>query len=361
MIGSVSADSIGNIEEATGNVGLIRSEQTVVVGAYLPEVELYDTATTGNGRMLIRFLDKAKLSLTEHTKVLIDEVIYDPNPDKSKMAMKMVFGTARFASGTLGTINKKNIKIETPTAQIAIRGTDFTTTIDELGRSLIVLLPDEFGNSSGEITVTNEAGEVVLNEPYAATMVSTISSMPTSPVTISGITVNMIDNMFIVNPPKDVRDAIEEQAQEENNQDQGILDIDFLEFNELNRDYLLEEETDNWATALDIDFLEQNFLVDILEQINQELAIQMSDEFDKQKKRADFSNLVFGKDPETGIILLDDNDAYVWIREDAAGNYIELRLSKENTYQLNVQQQDFYVIDYEIGGNENAITIIQTQ
>ena len=117
MIGSVSADSIGNIEEATGNVGLIRSEQTVVVGAYLPEVELYDTATTGNGRMLIRFLDKAKLSLTEHTKVLIDEVIYDPNPDKSKMAMKMVFGTARFASGTLGTINKKNIKIETPTAK----------------------------------------------------------------------------------------------------------------------------------------------------------------------------------------------------------------------------------------------------
>ena len=59
--------------------------------------------------------------------------------------------------------------------------------------------------------------------------------------------------------------------------------------------------------------------------------------------------------------MLDDNDAYVWIREDAAGNYIELRLSKENTYQLNVQQQDFYIIDYEIGGNENAITIIQTQ
>ena len=31
-------------------------------------------------------------------------------------------------------MNKANIGIETPSAQIAIRGTDFTTTIDELGR-----------------------------------------------------------------------------------------------------------------------------------------------------------------------------------------------------------------------------------
>ena len=82
---------------------------------------------------------------------------------------------------------------------------------------------------------------------------------------------------------------------------------------------------------------------------------------DKQKKRADFSNLVFGKDPETGITLLDDEDSYIWIREDAAGNYIELRLSKENTYNLNVQQQDFYIIDYSIGGNQNAIDIVQNQ
>ena len=60
----------------------------------------------------------------------------------------------------------------------------------------------------------------------------------------------------------------------------------------VNKDYLDEEETENWASLLDIDFLEQNFLQDILEQINRELAIQMSDEFEKQKKRADFSNLV---------------------------------------------------------------------
>ena len=97
-------------------------------------------------------------------------------------------------------MNKANIDIQTPTAQIGIRGTDFTTTIDELGRSLIVLLPDANGNSSGEITVTNDGGVVTLDEAFQATMVSTISTPPVKPVTIQNVTVAQIDNLFINNP-----------------------------------------------------------------------------------------------------------------------------------------------------------------
>ena len=69
----------------------------------------------------------------------------------------------------------------------------------------------------------------------------------------------------------------------------------------------------------------------------------------------------FGKDPTTGIILLDEDPHFVWSREDAAGNFIELRLDKENTYILNVQQQDYEIIDYTINGQENEINILQNQ
>ena len=48
--------------------------------------------------------------------------------------MRFAMGTARFTSGKLGNMNKANINITTPTAQIGIRGTDFTSTVDELGR-----------------------------------------------------------------------------------------------------------------------------------------------------------------------------------------------------------------------------------
>ena len=268
FMGSAYADSIGDIVESTGVGGIIRNNETLPndVGS---DIVLYDEAATVNGRMLIEFLDEGELALTEHTRVYIDEVYYDPNPSKSKMAIRMAQGTARFASGTGNKIKKANIKVSTPTAQIAINGTDFTTTIDELGRSLVVLLPDDDGNASGEIVVTNEGGERILNQPYQATMVSSYESPPTVAVTIQNITPSMIDNMFIVNPPQEVRIAVEEQAADDMNDDQGILDVDFLEFNELEKDELEETEGDLEYSALDIDALNVDLLVDVLDVIEE--------------------------------------------------------------------------------------------
>ena len=270
LMGSVYAEPIGNIIEHKGSASLTREqgEELVITGAFVPDVELNDTAETENGRMLIEFLDKAELSLTEHTRVYIDNVYYDPDPSKSKMTMNMVSGTARFASGRLGMINKQNIDISTPTAQITVRGTDFTTTIDELGRSLIILLPDENGDPSGTIEVSNNGGTVVLEEAYAATMVSSLDTAPTPSLTISNITPNMIDNMFIVNPPPEVRNALEEEYEDEQNQDQGILDVDFLEFNELEGDAGLSRDELEF-TELDVDFLDVDFLVDLLDVVEE--------------------------------------------------------------------------------------------
>ena len=352
--------SIGNVilHEGNGEVERTTGEEQITVIDL--DIFSYDIVKTGNGKTGIEFLDETRVDVTQHSKLIIDEFVYDPNTQTGALSLKASLGTVRYASGQIAKNSKQNVKISTPTATIAVRGTDFAMTIDELGSSTIILLPscNTLGKCYvGEIAVESDAGQVIMNQAFQATVVETVASPPMPPVILT-LDESLINNLLIISKPKEIEEALDNAKY---NAVANALDIDFLEFNELNRDYLLEEETDNWATALDIDFLEQNFLVDILEQINKELAIQMSDEFDKQRKRADFSNLVFGKDPETGIILLDDNDAYVWIREDAAGNYIELRLSKENTYQLNVQQQDFYVIDYEIGGNENAITIIQTQ
>jgi len=267
FMGSVYAqDPIGDIVESTGVGGIVRNNERLPsdVGS---NIVLYDEARTVNGRMLIEFLDEEELALTEHTIVYIDEVYYDPNPSKSKMAIRMAQGTARFASGKGNKIKKANISVSTPTAQIAINGTDFTTTIDELGRSLVVLLPDKDGSASGEIVVSNEGGETFLNQPYQATMVSSFETPPTVAVTIQNITPSMINNMFIVNPPQEVKVAIQEQAADDLDKDQGILDVDYLEFNDLETDELKETEEDLEYSALDIDALNVNLLVDVLDVI----------------------------------------------------------------------------------------------
>ena len=270
LMGSVYAEPIGNIVEHKGSASLTREqgEELVVSGSFIPEVELNDTAITENGRLLIEFLDKAELSLTEHTKVYIDNVYYDPDPSKSKMAITMALGTARFASGRLGMVNKNNIDIQTPTASITVRGTDFTTTIDELGRSLVILLPDDNGNPSGVIEVSNQGGTVTLDEAYAATMVSSLDTPPTQSVQLANITNAMIDNMFIVNPPEEIKNALEEEYNDEIDADQGILDVDFLEFNELEGDAGLSKDELEF-TELDVDFLDVDFLVDLLDVVEE--------------------------------------------------------------------------------------------
>ena len=54
-------------------------------------------------------------------------------------------------------------------------------TVDELGRSLVILLPDDDGLPSGEIVVATAMGQVVLNKPYQATTVSMFETKPTNP------------------------------------------------------------------------------------------------------------------------------------------------------------------------------------
>tara|TARA_B110000503_G_scaffold131478_1_gene206156 strand:+ start:813 stop:1970 length:1158 start_codon:yes stop_codon:yes gene_type:complete len=263
------ATSIGSIIEHKGSSSIEREEGDVIAvsAAFIPEVQANDTAETADGRMLIQFLDEAKLSLTENTRVYIDKVYYDPNPAKSKMVMRMAVGTARFASGRLGMVNKNNIDIQTPTATISVRGTDFTTTIDELGRSLIVLLPDENGMPSGEIDVMNLGGTVTLNEAYATTMVSSMDTAPTRSVIINNITANIIDNMFIVSPPPEVKEQMEDDLNRELDADQGLLDVDFLEFDGLDQDYLQNDELA--FSELDIDMLNVDFLVDLLDVVEE--------------------------------------------------------------------------------------------
>ena len=225
-------------------------------------------------------------------------------------------------------------------------------TIDEIGSSTIILLPSCDGNGNcfvGEISVESDAGQVIMNQAFQATQVDTPESRPLKPI-ILDLDETLINNLLIVQKPAKLENAIE---QEEKLKAIGnALDIDFLKFDDLEVD-LLETEEDEANTALEIDFLDQNFLVDILAQLNKQLALQMRSEFDKGKDKKKT-----GKD-EFGVILLDEEPEWVWMREDEAGNNIVLRLDQENGYTINVIQGDVEIMDYQLGEGDNEIYINQ--
>ena len=88
-------------------------------------------------------------------------------------------------------------------------------------------------------------------------MVSTVETPPSRSVVINNITTALIDNMFIVNPPEEVQQIVEEEIINDLEQDQGLLDVDFLEFDELDRDALADTEVDLEYSELDIDMLDR--------------------------------------------------------------------------------------------------------
>ena len=350
--------SIGNVDKLEGNGVIDRNKTDITLEQELP-IEQYDTVKTGNGKVGILFIDDTRVDVTQHSKLIIDEFVYDPNTKKGKLNLSAKLGTIRYASGQIAKTSRQDIVITTPTATIGVRGTDFSMTIDELGGSTIILLPscDTQGNCLvGEISVESAAGQVILNQAFQATQVYVPENPPTPPVKLD-LEIDMINNMLIISKPKEIDD---ENYVKKIKAVADALDIDFLQIEDLDKDYL-EEDEDLYVTGLDIDFLQQNFLADILKQINEELAKEMRNEFDKQADRKSVDGIFLGKNPETGVIILDEDPQWVWIREDASGAYIELRLDKEYGYIINIVQGEFEMYDFELGGQDNEINIEQIQ
>ena len=288
--------------------------------------------------MSITFLDDSKVSLTEHSQLLIDEYIYDPDPSKSKMALTFALGTVRFATGKLNRIDKQNIKLKTPTANISIRGTDFTATVDELGRSLIVLLPDALGLSSGEIEVITATGSVLLNKPFEATTVSVFESNPSKPA-ILDLTLDLIDNMLIVNPPEEKQDIDITQAivRKDNLLDFNDLDIDFLA-----EDYL--EADDLIFTELDINYLDVNFLEDMLNVLDA-LAVGKEEDQLQQAGGINVTGTSLGQDMDTQITTIIE------------GQSLSLRRVVSDSARIDIDGGGSYTVIFIQDGKSNVVTV----
>ena len=356
---SFAAGIIGDVILHQGNA-VIEQDGVDVESEKGLDVFSYNTVKTGKGKVAIEFIDDTRVDVTQHSKLIIDEFVYDPNTKTGSLSLKAALGTIRYASGQIAKTSPTNVQIRTPTATIGVRGTDFTMTVDEIGSSTIILLPSCDANGFcfvGEITVESDAGQVIMNTAFQATVVDTISSTPLKPVILS-LEENFITNLLIISQPREIEEAVRE---EEFQKTATALDVDLLKFDELDKsmeDYIKELEDEDAVGQLDRDFLSQNFLGNILDQLNLQLALQLGDKLEKKKAKGD---IVLGKDEVTGITILDEDPEWYWHREAASGSTIELRLEQANSYIMNVQQGDFELLDFELGGTESEITIYQSQ
>jgi hypothetical protein len=347
--------SIGNVTQQVGNTIIERQAGEKLTSEKGSTIVSYDTVRTGQGKTAIEFVDETRVDVTQNSKLVIDEFVYDPNTSKGKLALKASFGTIRYASGQIAKNSRQDIKITTPTATIGVRGTDFTMTVDETGSSTIILLPScsAVGTKRvcvvGEISVESDAGQVILNKAFQATVVDVPETSPLDPIIID-INESLIDNLLIIRKPKEVEYELERKRAVEL---ADFLGFDFLEYDGLDVN-ALDEDPDLWQTDLDANYLDQNFLANVLDQLNAMLAKVLGDSLTKSKAKQKY-----GKDPVTGIELYNQNPNWVFKRDSGTGMQVELVLDQQNGYNINLQQSDFETRDYSLGDGSNEIDIIQ--
>jgi hypothetical protein len=260
---------VGEVTEQIGQDAIIsRDKDTIVVGKGTG-INMNDTITTSKAKLNLTFEDNTKVAMTQQSKLVIDDFVYDPNSGTGTLAMNVAMGTVRYASGAISKNSRENVRLRTPTATISVRGTDFTMTVDEIGRSLVILLPtcpepDEPELCfTGEIEVSTDVGMVLLNQAFQATVVASASNAPTAPKIISTLEIN-IDNMLIISPPKELPGGMAyiDQADAKG----AALDKDALLFEDLITEYLEEDQLS--YNQLDINFLDIEYLDNILDLTN---------------------------------------------------------------------------------------------
>ena len=200
--------SSGKIVEATGPTQITR-DKSKIDGKVNVGIEMFDTIETLQSRVGITFEDDTRVQITEFSKLKIDEFVYDPSSGKGSLSIKAASGTVRYTSGLIAKNSRENIKIKTPTAVVSVRGTDFSMSVGEDGKSLIVLLPSLPSLTGappvvGSIEVTNSSGTVVLNQAYQATFVSSAFSNPTAPVILDLNDESKINNNLLVESSKSI-------------------------------------------------------------------------------------------------------------------------------------------------------------
>jgi hypothetical protein len=225
--------------------------------------------------------------------------------------------------------------------------------VDELGRSLVILLPDIDGTSSGEITVETAMGLVVLNKPYQSTVASGLEQAPTKPV-ILDITLDQIDNMLIVNPPKKTAEITEQEEQTKS--------ADYLDFNDLDIDYLnedfLDAEEELEFTELDVNYLDVNFLEDLLNVLDALAIEKQEDALQQGGVGIRITGTEIGQDKDTQITTIVSGQNISLNR--TVSQSAKLNLDGSGSYTVILVQDGVSNVVKINGGSSTTITIMQT-
>jgi hypothetical protein len=126
-------------------------------------------ATERSSAAVIQFVDSTEIAIGEQARVRLDDFVFDPGA-AGKLNLTLEFGALRFSTGSMA---KSAYKISTPSATLAVRGTEFDLAVDGDGTTYLLV-------RHGAVEIIGASGE---SKQVGAGQSLTVSAagMPTEP------------------------------------------------------------------------------------------------------------------------------------------------------------------------------------
>src|SRR5262245_37153654 len=169
---------IGRVETLTGSASAVRNGVAIElnVGDLIFQGDVVQTRT--DSTLAIAFADGSAFTLNENARMVLNEFVYDPNSTANSALINLVQGTVSFIATQVAKTG--NMRVETPTATMGIRGTFVTVSVSSTDGHTVTSL----GLETNPVTGEQFAGAFTL----------------TNRITQNQVTVNNVNSMFSVSP-----------------------------------------------------------------------------------------------------------------------------------------------------------------
>ena len=125
---AVDHQVIGHVTKLQGSATAIRNGVSIILNMG-DNVEKGDVVQSGSDSTLgVTFIDGTVFGLSSNARMVLNEMVYDPNGSNNSSLLSLVAGTITFVAGE--TAKHGDMKIDTPVATMGIRGTAVLVEID---------------------------------------------------------------------------------------------------------------------------------------------------------------------------------------------------------------------------------------
>ncbi len=181
---------IGRVETLTGSASAVRNgvAMELNVGDLIFQGDVVQTRT--DSTLAIAFSDGSAFTLNENARMVLNEFVYDPNSTSNSAVINLVQGTVSFIAAQVAKTG--NMRVETPTATMGIRGTFVTVSVSSVDGNTVASL----GLETHPVTGEQYSGAFTL----------------TNRITNESVTVNNVATMFAVSPVGNISESAKPPA-----------------------------------------------------------------------------------------------------------------------------------------------------